>query len=487
MTDLWLRQPKAYIIQALDEGHTKFTYHVAALLQSKLEILSWLRAAAMGYGTDVRVMLIDHAGAPEYSIFNNYSTPEAVYPTWEPEEKLEDLIWLIENPVGQNKDFCYDTSIQKDLRPVFGQKHRIVIHRVNDSGPTLDHILRMLAELQQRYPDVELFISGPKHFHNLFGLGFKAVDWMPTNMSETGAVYERVILPSGKAIKDDAVYDIRYKDWFELLGYTQSDLTSREDLVRYTLRSVAWAAHNFDLTKPFLYRARKKSILDPAFTYVSEDDFVLPAARRKLMRNVGLPHTEFDKFMCDTCILHNACTLYRSGSVCVVKGSETVGLADSFGTRNADAIIGGLGQLLKKQAERLEDAQAREDDSGELDPEVTKLYNSVFANGVKLAKLIDPSLSSAKVQVNVGVGISGQAAAVAASDPKQLVAGIVAALEAQGIPREQITSDMVKGVLTSMAQNGQQRAIVAAQVTNEETTMKQKIANATRVIEGTHE
>lgn len=482
MTDLWLRQPKGYIIPALDEGYTKFTYHVAALLQSRLEILSWLRAASMGYGTDIKLMLIDHSGAPEYSIFSNYTTPEAVYPTWEPEEPLENLIWLIENPVGESKEFCFDDSVQKDLRPVYGQKHRIVIHRVNNSGVTLDHQLQMLADLQARYPDVELFISGPKAFSNLFGLGFKAVDWMPSNITETGAIYQRVMLPSGKALTDEGIYDIRYKDWFELIGFNQASVISKEDLVRFTLRAGAWAARNYNLTRAFVYHKRKREPLDPGLFQVTDREFVLPAARRRLMRNIGLPHTEFDKFMCDTCILHNACTLYREGSVCVVKGSETVGLADNFGTRNAESIITGLGKLLQKQAERLEDAQAREDDSGELDPEVTKLYNSVFANGVKLAKLLDPSLTSAKVQVNVGVGIGGQAAAVAASDPKQLVASIVAALEAEGIPREQITSDMVRGVLTSMANNGQQRAISAAVITNQD--MKAKVANAARTIEG---
>jgi hypothetical protein len=183
------------------------------------------------------------------------------------------------------------------------------------------------------------------------------------------------------------------------------------------------------------------------------------------MRNVGINSTDLDKFQCNTCILMNACTLFRENSVCTVKGSETVGLADAFGSRNVDVLIGGMSQLLKRNAERLEDAMAVEEAAADgLDPEVTKLGKTVFDQATKLAKLIDPSLAGGpKVQVNVGVGSGGSAqVAIAQSDPKQLMATVVAELEASGISRDEITSDLVKGVLKNMANVSQQQAVSTA-------------------------
>ena len=127
-----------------------------------------------------------------------------------------------------------------------------------------------------------------------------------------------------------------------------------------------------------------------------------------------------------------------------------MGLAGEFSTRNVDRIIGALGKIVEKQAERLERAAAAEEMSGETDPEVTKMYKTVFDQGTKLAKLIDPKLNGSAVNVNVGV--NGNAAVqVQASDPRQMVAAVVAELESAGIPRDQITSNMIKGMLASMS------------------------------------
>lgn len=475
-TELWLRQPNGYILEALEEGFTKFTWHVGSLLKTNIEVLSWLRSASMGYGVDIRAMLIDHSGAAEYSVFGNYLTPEAVYPTWALDEPIEQLEWLMQNNVGELKEFYGDESVQIDMRPVKGQKHRVVIHRTGPSDVHQNSFMLFLREMQLQYPDCELFISGPRHFSILFNYGFTAADWLPTIVSNTGAVSRQVILPSGKIIGEGHQHDPRYKDWFELVGWNQSNLINKRDYLQFTLRSAAWAQRNFDKVTPFVLERMGRKVFKPTeFRAVSDRDFVLPTARRRVMRNLGIQVSELDKFLCDTCILQNACSLYREGSVCTVKGSETVSLAKNFGTRSADLIITGLGKLLERQVERLEAAQAIEDQNGEVDPDLTKQYNSVFANGVKLAKLINPELSGgARVQVNVGVGAA--AAQVSTANPRQLVAGIVAELEAQGIPREQITSAMIKGVLESAASNGSQRAIQAAAVTAESKTINGSLA-----------
>lgn len=467
MVDLWLMQSQRYIDVALEEGFRKFTWHAARLLTSKHEMFSWVRAHSSAYGP-VQVMIIDHSGAAEYSTFAGYDKPLAVYPTWSPDEGWDALEWLMENHVGLDKKLCTDAGIHMQMRPVYGQKHRVVVHRIPPSGQERQDFMLQMREVQLKYPDVELFVSGANRFSDLFGIGLKAVDYYPHALSPTGAAKDRTILPTGKQLVGHITYDKRYKDWFTLIGLAQEDIHNLDDQVRVCLRAAAWARRNFQSVTPFVIqntKAGRNTVFRPTeFRMISDKDFILPAARRRLMRNIGFQTGELDQFTCDTCIVHNACTLYREGSVCTVKGSDAVALADAFGSRSADVIMTGLSNLLHRNAERLEDAMAEEKASGELDPEVTKLSKMVFDQGTKLVKLIDPSKAGGpKVQVNVGVAAGGQAnVGISGADPKQLVATLVAELEAAGIPREKIDGNMIKGVLRNMANVPKQQAISTA-------------------------
>lgn len=475
MVDLWFVQSRRYIDIALEEGVRQFTIDVGTLVKTNDEVLSWYRVHTQAYGP-VKLMIIDHAGAAEYNTFGNYLAPLAVYPTWAAEdEPWEQLLWLLENPVGENESFCNDKKIMPEHRPVAGQKHRVVIHRIPAPGEERQMFMLKMRRLQMDYPDAELFISGCKRFNDMFGLGLKAVDYCPEAVTRKGTRTYQVMLPTGKILASRFYTDRRYADWFNLVGFDQVDMIDLEDELRFCIRGALWAQKNFASIKPFVARTTpgggSNTVMMPnEFRTVSDKDFILPAARRRLMRNLNLPVDEYDRFTCDTCILHNACSLYREGSVCTVKGSDTVALADAFGSRSVDVLIGGLSQLLKKNAERLEDAMAIEENSedGKLDPEVTKLSKTVFDQGTKLVKLIDPKLAGGpKVQVNVGVGAGGTANISAQSDPRQLMATIVAELEASGIPRDQIDSSMIKGVLRNMAQVGQQQAVTTAKVQHE--------------------
>lgn len=473
MTDLWFAQPQMYLREALDMGARQFTWHLADALNKNIDVLSWFRAAAIGYA-NVKVMIIDYTGAAEYNLYSSYRQPVAVYPTWSPDEPFEQLIWLVENNVGMDKNFTDDKTVQQDMRPVYGQKHRVVVHRIGEASVDRVALLTRIRDIQLLHPECEIFISGMLPYSMMFSMDWQAVDAMPGNVTPSGSTFEKIMLPTGKKLQDPHVYDPRYQDWFRMLGWDQSMLVDRFDFTRFNIQSLMWAAKNFDKAIPFV-KADARRGYEPykphEFMKVSDRDFVLPTARRILMRNVGFKPDELDKFTCDTCMLHNACSLYREGSVCGVKGSEGMELSKHFGTRNAQNIINGLDALLKKQVERVENRIAEEETSGEMDPEVTKEINSVMANGTKLAKLLDPTLAGGpKVQVNVGVGAGGNAnVAVAGADPKQLVAGVVAELEASGIPRDQITPSMIKGVLEGMAQRSPQQAIESAKVINGQT------------------
>jgi hypothetical protein len=454
MIDLWIRNPKTYLRSALEEGFRRFTWNFPVAFSRRLELLSWFRLNAIGY-TGVTTMVIDNTGAAEYSVYGEYAKPTAVYPVWDAMEDLPDtLFWLAENHVGNNILMCTDPKVDVHMRPVFGQSHRVVIHNI-PRGTDPEHRREMLMFLRQAvadYPDCDFMISGLSKYSDLFGMGFTAVDYKPPNVLETGSFNRQLVLPSGKQLRPNSsdALDKRYADWFTLVGWHQSQLVEVADYTRFNMTSINWAWRNFDKVTPFTWAKSRDRNLPAGLIAVDDKSFVLPAARRRLMRNIGMQAGDADKFMCDACILHNACTLYREGSVCTVRGSSGMDIARQFSTRNAESIIGALGKLVERQAERLELAEAAEQASGEMDPEVTRMYKNVFDQGVKLAKLIDPKLAGGGVQVNVGV--AGNAAVqVQSADPRQLVATLMAEFESVGIPRTEITSSMIKGALSGMA------------------------------------
>lgn len=470
MIDLWLRDPRKYLRLALAEGFRKFTWHFPVAFNKRIELMSSLRLESIGY-TGVQLMIVDDSGSAEYSVFSDYDKPTAVYPTWNAREDDPDqLIWLAENYVGGNLLMCTDESVDVHMRPVLGQKHRVVIHRLPQVlSEEFKSTLEFLRHAVQDYPDCEFFVSGLDNFSYVFGMGFQAVDIRPKSVMDTGGYGKIIVLPTGKQLKSGVSYefDKRYADWFALVGWNQAQLVDVEDYTRYNLTAINWASRYYSTITPFTWSKSRDRKLPIGLATIDDKSFVLPAARRRLMRNLGMMANEADKFKCDACILHNTCMLYREGSVCVVMGSDGLDIAHQFGTRNVDSIIGALGKLVERQAERLQDAQAAEDVSGELDPEVTKMYKTVFDQGVKLAKLIDPNLNGSKVQVNVGV--QGNAAVqVASSDPRQMVATIMAEFESSGFRRDEITSDMIKGALTAMAgDKSMQQAVQTVKATRE--------------------
>lgn len=122
-------------------------------------------------------------------------------------------------------------------------------------------------------------------------------------------------------------------------------------------------------------------------------------------------------------------------------------LARMFQSRDSGLIIDGLGTLLAANTRRLEAGLREEQAFGDRNPEVTKQMSQVFDQGIKLAKLIDPALRGGpSVQVNVG----STAHQVAQSTPQEMVASVFRQLRMQGVEAEDITPDMVQGILDSM-------------------------------------
>jgi hypothetical protein len=231
----------------------------------------------------------------------------------------------------------------------------------------------------------------------------------------------------------------------------------------YNIKSAIWAGENYNKIFNFQTRPVGTDLVD----ITSPDSEFEPVTNNRVMMKNGVPTLPGDKFECNSCSLAMTCKHYRDGAVCSLPGEESPNdLAKIFKTRDSSQIIDGLGLLVAANTKRLERGIKEEAAFGDVNPEVTKLLNNVFAQGIQLAKLVDPNLrGGARVQVNVG---SGGTASVAMANPKQLVASVFRQLEESGIPRDQITPDMIKGMLEGMVNPEQaQRSIESTVISSE--------------------
>lgn len=474
MTDLWFRNPDRAMSVLPQEGVTKITWTRQHIMRLKIDGIAYVRQFYMHSSIRPKIMIVGIQGCPEYHLFSKLEEPLAVYPAWSgKKDSWEDLLDLIENPWGEDEKRCSDESIPSALRPVYGQKHRVVI---TNGPPPISGVAQkfwlQVSKVQEDYPEVELFINGTNSFAVNFGLKFKACDY---GLSDAGDINQHFILANGQMIKlrekrgMEQLY--RYEDWVKAMGFTVDEiLEDQHKRFALRIRSAKWAAKNWERN----YRFFKKSAnIAPEQIDESDDDFVPRESRAIVLRPKKYTTRDADRFLCNRCTISPGCKFYRADSICGLKDSEVKDLQKYFDSRNAHRIVEGLAELLKVQTQRLSDAIEREEERGELDPRISKEINAVFANGVKLAKLVDPNLAPG-AQVNVNVGVNNSAQVVSMSNPKELIAGIVSALEAQGIPREQITPDMIRGALRGMA-TGDQRAAIEAQVISAEEVLKQEI------------
>lgn len=446
--DIWLRNPHAFIRDALANGYTRFAYDRRWCATNKIDPVAWLRAKTVGVNPNAELLLYGPQGAAHYDVWSHTRQPKAVYPVWlANKQPIEDLVDLIEQPVSEldPKEF---QELPEGLRPVPGQKHMVVIGDV----PNMQHgvskaIMREVAMVAASNPDVVLHIAGNNTFSTYFDYGAGSVDFDPVSQDQLHLANGITLTPTAKAEW------AAYADWPAFLGFSFNQVAAdRRVRIAHNIKAVHWAAKYWNNE----YRYAMKFSPDDRLQQIPDSEFVPATNKQRMtrhktttaMRSLLLKQDDRTDFIvCNGCLYRMSCKLMRADSVCTYKGTDTVGLADAFGSRNADRIIDGLSNLLKMQANRVEVAADQEVEAGELDPEVTKQMNSLFKNGVMLAKLLNPELNGRGVNVNVGIVNAPNAGAVAAADPRQLVSNAVRALEAQGIPRDEITQDMIKAVL----------------------------------------
>lgn len=131
-------------------------------------------------------------------------------------------------------------------------------------------------------------------------------------------------------------------------------------------------------------------------------------------------------------------------------------LSELFRTKNAGDIKDALSSIVAEQAdivdEQLRDHKNRGTD--DMDPELMKNLNSVFANGTKLHNIIAPKLP--QPGVNVNIGIAGRVnAEIGQGDPRGMASFVIKELQASLPPGTPVTDDMVRNRLLEI-QSGQQ-------------------------------
>lgn len=444
-TDVYFRNPDNYIRECVEVNARLIAWDRGYLVKKRIEPN---RFADLHYPASIEytMLAIGDQGTAHLDRTHSLAAPLAVYPTWEyGEDDMELLLELLANPVGLDQKACEDKRRPADERPVFGQKHMVVIIRPPDAGHGVGRkFFRLLSELQDEFPDAQIHVHGLYSYRVLFGLNFTSVDIDPRSHAAKG----KVVLGNGR----QATYEVAQStpQWVTVLGMNPAELKVARNRCMFNIKSAWWAAGNYRENTAF--RVAGKHYVDP-------DAHTAVPATVASSKSSSTAATVGDKFLCDSCSIRDSCKYFRSEGVCSIPGSETAPLIKLFKSRDAEDIMNGLGEVMARQVGRLESGMASEDFMSELDPEVTKIAALLLTQGVKLAKLRSPELASAgATRINLGF-ING-----APVSPNAMAAQMVAQLEADGYTRDQITPELMQEKF------GQPKVLVAIETTAVEAT-----------------
>jgi len=383
-----------------------------------------------------QLLIIGEQGTAHLDNTHDMDNPIAVYPTWSyADDDFGDLEEMIFNPIGEDQKACNSPGVPADELPVYGQEHRVVLVDMPPATTGIfKNLMRSILDTADEFEGtVKLHLHNSYSYPSMFGRGMASADYDPRTNAANGKIH----LPNGKLIPTTQIQ--RASHWVAQLNMTPGELSDPKNRCIFNIKSAMWAADNYERDLKFTKKGDVN--LDPSAKQVQSH----PGARTVLN---GAKPQPGDKVTCNSCSLQNDCQYYRPDNVCTLPDSETSALANYLQSRNADRLIDAMGTMLGAQARRLEKAVKEEEEFGEYSPEVTKMINSLFANTLKLTKVIDPSLTKAQVQVTVGAGVVGVAQA---ASPQQLVAKAMQALEDQGYSREEMDQELVRNMVIQMS------------------------------------
>jgi hypothetical protein len=457
-TEVWFRNPHSYIRELVECGQSNVAWDRGTLTKKRIDPF---KHAQLYYGESYpwRLLVVGDQGTAELDSMHDMSAPKAVYPTFEYGDELNVFEDLLANPAGESEEVCSTPGIPPDELPIFGQEHRVVVTGMPPAGTGPGRaFLRTLKELQEDYPESIIHLHGPYSWRVAFGTGIRSADVEPRTDAQKG----KVTLPNGTNVPYEKTFS--KAQWARAIGFEPGELRVPRNRCMFNIKSAAWAGEHYQ--ELFRFRSIKlRGILIDTDTPSAEYKPLTTSSYRSVQSKAK----EGDKFTCNTCSLMDECKYFREGAVCSVPNSEPIELSRYFGTRDSGQILDGLAILMKSGIKRYERLMEDESVTGEVIPEVTKMQSHLFEQGVKLAKLHDPSLrGTSGVQVNVG---GHSAVQVNNGNPRQAIAAAFRELEARGIARDAITPQMIEGVLSGMNDPAQaHRAIEATVIDQEEKT-----------------
>lgn len=426
-TEVWARNPDNYIKECIEAGLTRVVFDYGHLRKKSIDPHRFL-SLYYGVTTPWRALIIGAQGTLEIDPEHDMEHPKSIFPTWEYGKNASDLEEMVSHPV-------------------LGQEHRVVIIRPPAANANIGRAFyRILAETQDEYPECIIHVHGLYSYRLMFAPWFRSVDFEPRTLAAKG----KVTLPTGKEVKYERTFDESH--WVTLLGMRPVDLRIPRNRCIYNIKSAMWASEHFK---------EAVKIKTKGFTHVDPDDPIKRVVENRSIFLHRVQPRQGDKFLCNLCSLQTVCKYFREGAVCIVPESEPVELARFFKTRDSDTIIDGLGTLLAAETRRLEKAIVKEEQEFAkegLDPKITKIVQGLFDRGVKLAKLVNPSLAAAGAAKITQTNLTQ----INASNPQAIMAGIVATFSAMGIPREEITPEMVMKMFDTPSEDYQQKAIEVA-------------------------
>jgi len=404
-------------------------------------------------------MVVDNRCGYEQDYTCKEREVKGVYPTWDYKKyNLKELRDYVENPWSSSYDLSPDLQYFEKPKP--DQPHKIFI-RDCFTGIRMKEKMRIkhLAKIQRVYENVEFFLVPKSYgFGMMFGMGFTsssfgAFHWVKSNNG-------MMVSPGGKKIPWRQIPE--YKEVFENMGYDPAWVQEdRYHGIQYMIDAARWAAHHWDdPTGPYPRPRNYKTDYNVPEMYVPSLSYKsVPTFNREKIKPT-------DKILCNSCSLWRKCPAYRSGEVCNLSKSTTRKLAKLAGSRNAGDVVEMLSGIVEVQAGRAERLLEEEEVTNKSNSDVDTALNSLFKNGKQLALLLNPNLGRPLVQINNMNGIPHAQAtqAINSADTRGLAAMVIKEIEATGVPREQITEQMV---LDHIQDKYGQKAIEAEVVPNE--------------------
>lgn len=453
-TELWVRDPGRNVDVCFDFGMTDFVF-TQRTNQFKRN-MSFAPEKVLGIyarGRPWRAMLVEY-DAEVTLLFDHrrgFDKVLAVYPSWSFREDSFERLWSLTQtyprPGQKVGRFRYRDSI---IHKIKDDQEKVIIVRGQPRDRLDWHMMiNQITEMKRYRPDVKFHFHGGKSTARTVGVSVDSVDHPITLEWRDGDPL--FLCPNGQAFDPLKTKDLDH--WAKLIGeslWEYRRLDERFDRSRYNyrfnLKSIRWLQRNQDKLYDF-NRPKPDAVVD----YESSDETWVPHLTNYRPK-ISEPN---DRWLCDTCTINARCPYSRVGAICIVDGTEAHKLSEQFNSRKASDIIDGLSTLLSANTVRLETALDSEKEVAaqtgvyRLSPQLSTLMNSVFDRGIQMARLLDPNVAGqmSNSRVNVGI-VNGNAGAVAASTPQELMAGAAHILtEKYGIPLEDVTQDQLEAVL----------------------------------------